>query len=248
MPVDLKKKYGPLSALGWAGVVGGLGVVYYLYRRYQADEAANAAAASAATPAGVGSTVPGSEAVTGSEGASPVWSSLEQWEGAAIAAMTAAVPGYSSAAAFNDVTDWINGSCVSSQGYSAISAAISNSTVGLPPGVNAPPLTVCSTATSGSSASGTYTPPAGEALVGPGYEVPNSTAAIQDSTGNWFSPILNATQANALLTAGEQLFYQPQPGQFVALAPGQSYAGFPVYSKLPYAPAPNASTTATTSS
>ena len=46
-PDFLQRRFGPLSFLGWVGVLSGVGVVYYLYTRYAADKAA--AATTAAT-------------------------------------------------------------------------------------------------------------------------------------------------------------------------------------------------------
>ena len=250
MPLDLKKKHGPLSTGGWIGVAAGTVGVWYLYRRYQASKAASAAAASTATPALVGSTVPGSESpVTSTAGSSPVWSSFEQWEQALLSEVAGSTPGYSSAAALNDITDWINGSCVSAQGYSAIGNALNNPSIGLPPGFGSsvPPLTVCATAATSAPPPSTSTAPQS-----PAPTATSPTAGAPSGPGN--PPNLPASIAAAMTTAGEVLggapvydaaynewlFFTNKGGIFNIAPNGQvgavfngSYEGLPAQDKGP---------------
>jgi hypothetical protein len=207
VPVDLKKKYGPLSAVGWGGVILGLGVVYYLYRRYEADAATNAA--NAANTLTGGSTIPaGEEAVTSTSGSTPVWSSFQQWEQALLSAVTSAAPAtYSATDALNDITDWLNGSCVSQEGYSAIGTALNNPSIGLPPGygTNLPALSVCSTGSTTTTSTGTGSS-SGSSSSGSTGTTPTTTTpapVVSNSPGN--PPNLPAAIAAAMTQAGEVL-------------------------------------------
>ena len=198
MPLDLQKKAGPLSRGAWVGVGAATLIAWYVYKRYQADAAANAANASTATTGGT--TIPGSEAVTSTAGSTPVWSSYAQWQQAAISAMANSIPGYSATDAFNDLADWINGSCVSSQGYTAIGNVLNNTGVGLPPGfgTSLPPLTACATATTtttanGSGSSGSTATTASGSVVpaSAGQQVPAGTAGASEwgsGTGIFYIP------------------------------------------------------------
>lgn len=128
----------------YAGVgVGGLAVIY-LYKRYKA----NSSAVAANTAAGLvgGTTIPAASTGTLST-ASPL-TTFALWEQAAIAAMTSST--YSASQALNDIGSWINGTCVSQAGFTAIGNFIE--TGGLPPGFSTglPSLSVCpSTGTGG---------------------------------------------------------------------------------------------------
>lgn len=149
MPLDLKKKAGPLSRGAWVGVGGATFLLYFLFKRYEASKSASAVTASNALLGGNTIPTPGEGSSSGSGGSGPAttgFSDLGSWEQAAVNA--AVGPNYGSAAALNDITAWINGQCVTSQGYNAISSLIGNQAIGLPPGFGSslPPVTVCSNA------------------------------------------------------------------------------------------------------
>ena len=152
----LKKRIGPLSVGGWAASLGGALVLYILLRRYEASKAASSAAAGGGTGADVltaGGTVPTSLSQTGTTGGAP-FSSYAGWLTAALAQMTSS-SGLDAGTALNAINDWLNGQCVSQQGYTAITSAIASESIGLPPGwgTNLPNLTVCTQGTG--SAGGT---------------------------------------------------------------------------------------------
>jgi hypothetical protein len=207
VPVDLKKKYGPLSAVGWGAVAAGTLGAFILYRRYEADKASSSAAASDALEGG--STIPaGESSVTSSAGTSPVWSSFEQWEQALLSEISSSTPGYSSSAALNDIQDWINGQCVSAQGYSAIGDALNNPSIGLPPGfgTSLPPLTVCNTAlTSPISTAPVTTATTSTATTSPAPATTATTPAPAAPSGPGNPPNLPAAIAAAMTQAGEVL-------------------------------------------
>lgn len=145
------KKHGPLTAVGWAAVAGGVVISYILLKRYEADKAATNAATSTAADAGSESPEPIDEAnpnAPTSQTSQPVsFSTVQGWIAAMLPIMSppGGGGGYDTAAAYNDVTSWINGNCVTAAGYSAISTAITQ--VGLPPGFDPGPLSVCSSST-----------------------------------------------------------------------------------------------------
>lgn len=141
-----KKKIGGLSPVTW-GVIGiGSIATYYLWTRYRSAQNANALSG--------GTTIP-QPTTSGTTTTGP--QTLAEWFQAAISAMTTVK--YGPSAALNDLNAWLNGNCVSSDGYSAIGNIIS--TIGLPPGYNGvtPTLSICSNGNTGGGSS-TNTPPA----------------------------------------------------------------------------------------
>jgi hypothetical protein len=133
----LKKKIGPLTTGGWlaaGGAIGAVVLVYRYYKNYEANAAANAAATTATTPT---DTTPTSTGATGPA----TYSSVNDWLAAVVAALTA--NGVTGADALDWASKWLNGTCVTSKGYNALSSIIA--TVGLPPGYGAstPTLTAC---------------------------------------------------------------------------------------------------------
>lgn len=151
----LGKKLGPLKVWQWVAAAGGtfLGVRWWRNR-----QAANAAASSTGTTAGL----PGAFSTTtnGSSSTTPA-AAPTTWQGWLQQALDnfQGSPSYSQAAFYNDALAWINGSCVTQTGYSALSNALA--TLGIPPGFGSalPALTVCSTSTT--PPGGTTTPPGG---------------------------------------------------------------------------------------
>lgn len=198
----------------YAGVgVGGLAVLY-LYKRYQANKSAVAANTSAGL---VGGTSIPAATSAGTSTASPL-TTLAEWTQAALAQMTGT--GYSPSQALNDITAWVNGSCVSQAGYSAIGNFVQ--TAGLPPGFGnsgAPTLSVCASTGGGTGGGGT----------GGG----GSPAAV----GNPFG--LSAGQGNGSPITYQGQTYQPYVGPSggtgtpVALG-GQGMSGIPVGSIAGY--------------
>lgn len=87
-------------------------------------------------------------------------------------------------------------------------------------------------ADSGNGSSATYSAPAGDVLHGAGYSVAGSSAPIVGRDSNTYAPIMNLQQLEAITGAGQPVYFQPQAGQFVPLAKGQSIAGTPVYSQV----------------
>ena len=134
-PDFLKRKFGPLSFLGWVGVLAGCGVVYYLYSRYEADKTASTAAASPGTGSDTGDT--GTSGTTDTITAG-TYATTSSWLTAAVEALIG--NNVDGADAYNWANDFINGHCVSSKGYSALSTIIGS--VGSPPGVSTT-LSVC---------------------------------------------------------------------------------------------------------
>lgn len=143
----LTKKLGPQPR--WAWVAEGL-AAFLLYRFYKARRASSGLTSLTATPLTGGSTIPAGQSSGSSASGTPAYSTLSAWITAALAEV-ATTPGYSNTAALNDLTSWLNGSCVSAAGFTAIGNAIMS--IGLPPGFSTPPtLSVCPS--SGSSNSG----------------------------------------------------------------------------------------------
>ncbi len=204
-----KKKYGPLTAVGWVAVLGGSILAYVLYKRYEANAAANAANATTG-----GSTIPNPTATTTTTGGqgtvAGAFSSFTAWEQAAIAAATQAVPGYSAAQAYNDITDWVNGSCVSSSGYTALSAVINSPSVGLPQGfgTSLPTLSVCPQASTAPPPATTTTAEPPTAITPPASGP--TVVAPPPSTAIGPAPNLPAAIAAAMTNAGEVLGGAPQ--------------------------------------
>jgi len=238
-----KKKVGGLSPLMWGGVAvtGVIGI--YLYRRMRASQAASA---NSGLPVGSGVTIPAGTA-GGTTTGLQVFSTTAAWMQAAIAAMTGT--GYSAAQAFNDLTAWTGGQCVSAAGYKAIGNIIE--TIGLPPGgQGTPTLTVCASSTppptggTGGKGGGGYgtggpgtpgggpTPPAGSGA---------STGALASTIWNGFvynlyQPTAGMTEQafassiypNATPAAALAVFRQYAPN-WTALPASANYAGTPVY-------------------
>jgi hypothetical protein len=148
------KKLGPQPRWLWAAE--GIGA-FLVYRYIKARRAAASSGLTTltATPLTGGSTIPtdvGQPTATG-----PTYSTLAQWEEAALAAIPGA--GYSATSALNDLSSWLNGSCVSAAGYNAIGNFIQ--TNGLPPGFSTalPTLSVCPSSSGSSSGSNPSPPP-----------------------------------------------------------------------------------------
>jgi hypothetical protein len=134
----LTKKLGPQPRWVWGAELVG---AFVLYRYIKARRAASSGLTTiTATPLTGGSTIPTD--VGGPTQTGPTFSSLAQWEQAALGSMPGV--GYSPTQALNDLGAWLNGSCVSAAGYTAIGNAIA--TQGLPPGFSTalPTLSVCS--------------------------------------------------------------------------------------------------------
>lgn len=150
MPPEQKKakgkRLGGLPLWAWGLSLGGAVGLYLLYRRYEANSAANAAlAAQTAGGQSPGETVAqvpttGSTANSGGSSASTAPATLSAWEQAALSAMTSA--GLDAGDAYNAVSDFISGNCVSSAAFTGLSGALSS--LGLPPGMTSfQPLSVC---------------------------------------------------------------------------------------------------------
>jgi hypothetical protein len=169
----LKKKLGPLPYWGWAAVGG---ATYLIYRYIKAR---NAAAAAAAASGITGGNLPAS--VIGNPltpaGTTPTttgagnFASTAAWVQAALTYLTS--NGLDAADAYNGITSWLNGSCVSEKAYNGIAAALDSSTVGLPPGYSVPPtLYVCPSVAqapaSGGAPPASTPPPAPSAPLFPG--------------------------------------------------------------------------------
>lgn len=134
---ETEKPKGKLKPWQYAAALGGAVVVYVVYKRMKNTSAA--AADSGTTDA---NTLPGANTTTtGTTSTTTLPATLADWEQAVLSAATG--PNYSPSAALNDITSWLSGQCVSSQGFSALGSAVE--TLGLPPGYNTgvSPLTVC---------------------------------------------------------------------------------------------------------
>jgi hypothetical protein len=189
--------------------------MYVLYARYRADAAANATTATTG-----GTTIPsGTDESSGSSTNSPT--TLGAWEADALGMMTG--PYYTSAQAFNDITQWLSGQPVSAQGFAAIGNAID--TLGLPPGIGSlPPLTIANNVPTGVSS----------VLSGSGFLPPGATATTPDtgtltavdSAGNVYTWITPAQLAG--LATGTPQYTQIAPGAFAPLT-GTEAPNTPVY-------------------
>lgn len=150
----LTKKLGPQPRWAWA--VEGFASLYLVawYRRRKAA-ASTGLSTVTATPLTGGDTIPTD--VGGSLTTGPTYSSLASWVAAAIGQITG--PGYNASQAYNDLTAWMNGSCVSAAGYTAIGNFID--TNGLPPGYSTslPTLSVCQSASTGTTTTTTTSTP-----------------------------------------------------------------------------------------
>jgi hypothetical protein len=172
-----RKRYGPFTVVGWAGIAGGTVAVYLIYKRYRAGQSSAAQAALSG-----GSTIPAGTATTSPAGTS--LTSWAAWEEAAVAMMIGAK--YSPTQALNDLQNWIQGGCVSSTGYNAIGQAIA--TLGVPPGLGTslPTLVACPTnqqqpSPGGTGVAPTPTPTGGP--VGPPPALPAALASAMKGNG-----------------------------------------------------------------
>lgn len=154
MPLDLKKKLGPLSRGAWLGVGGGIGLAYILWRRHTAAAADTTPLPNESTSGGT--SIPGGESSTTG---GVTYSTYADWLQAAISAATQ--QGLSYADAYNGINTWLNGGCVGQNVYNAISYSLQS--VGLPTGYSSsgafPALTVCPTPVDGGSGQDKTTPP-----------------------------------------------------------------------------------------
>jgi len=150
MAASMKKKYGPLSAGSWIAVGGAaLGVAYFIRSRSKSS----AAAAATGIPGGnlpLGM-IPSGTTIASTVSTGSQFGSLQEWQTALYNALLK-TPTYqgnpnAGAGAFNAVSRWSNGQCVGKNQYNALSAVLP--TIGLPPGFNAPPLTICTNAQGG---------------------------------------------------------------------------------------------------
>jgi hypothetical protein len=197
----LKKKVGGQPVWAWAAE--GVGV-FVIYRWWSGRNAAAAGLGTTSGPGTGGSGDTGTGSTTGTTGPTD-WAS---WLAAALDAGTY-TSSYSKGQFYNDLTNWINGSCVSPAGFNAITGAIGS--LGAPPGFGVTPaVNVCpQTSTTGTqTATGAPTPSRG---------VPSI-----------FTPISSGTVAEELLAKGyyivrfgNGLYYNP--GQKPVAGKGGSY-------------------------
>jgi hypothetical protein len=142
-PDFLQRRFGPLSFLGWMGVLAGTGLVYYIYKRYQADQttAATTAATTTSQPIDTANTGTGTTSGTAPTASTTTYPDVGSWLDAVITGLEG--QGVDGATAYNAGLSWINGNCVSSKVYTALGQVIP--TVGLPPGYGSasPVLSVC---------------------------------------------------------------------------------------------------------
>lgn len=139
----LKKKYGPLPVWGW----GMAAVGTYVFYRYLKSRSA-ASASSLASGLTGGTTIPsaGTGPTPTVPGGAGTFATTAAWEQALLTFLTG--NGLTPAEAYAAVTAFLAGNCVSQAAYNGISAALTSSSVGLPPGFEAPPtLTVCAGST-----------------------------------------------------------------------------------------------------
>jgi hypothetical protein len=233
----LKKKVGPLPI--WAYPVLG-GGAFLIYRFIKSREASSAAAAGTATSGGTD--IPAGQS-TSSSTTLPTFSSLSDWEQAAISAMSSGT--LSPADALNGLTDWINGQCVSADQFKGISQIISS--VGLPPGFSTVPvLSVCGSATAANTTAPAPTPTAApatatgaEGLSGSGYGVPGGIANILDyvlgNDGHSYQYVQSPAQLGALQSSGVTTFYQSAENVFTPITAQNSPSlatGTPVFTQV----------------
>ena len=64
-----------------------------------------------------------------------------------------------------------------------------------------------------------YTPPIGEKVQGLGYQPTQGLSSVVGVGNNTFSQIANAPARNALIAAGQTVYYQPAPGIFMPYNP-----------------------------
>lgn len=64
-----------------------------------------------------------------------------------------------------------------------------------------------------------YTPPPNETVHGLGYQPASGLSSVVGPGGTTYSQIANAKARNALLAAGQKVYYQPAPGIFMPFNP-----------------------------
>lgn len=201
-PDFLQRRFGPLSFLGWVGVLSGVGVVYYLYTRYAADKAAAATTAATTTSSPISST--GATSGSGTTSLAGTFADTQSWLAAAVSAMVAG--GLDGADAYNTGQSFINGACVSTAGYQALSSIMAS--IGAPPGVSST-LSVCADtpSTTTTTPSTTTTTPI--------------TSAVSNSNAN-AATLTSTTQAATALT----IPYNASVGTPNPISAVQSGSGF----------------------
>ena len=81
-----------------------------------------------------------------------------------------------------------------------------------------------------------YTPPPNETVKGLGYEPGSGLSSVVGSNGTTYSQIANAKARNALLAAGQKVYYQPAPGIFMAYNPAtMNKTDTPTFAAVPAA-------------
>ena len=117
----ISKKLGPLPYWGW----GLVGVGTFLVYRYLKDRSAANSALTASGTTG-GTTIPAGalQSATTSATGQGTFSSTSSWVQAALDYLT--TNGLNGGDAFNGITAYLNGNCVSQQVYNGLSAAFTN--------------------------------------------------------------------------------------------------------------------------
>ena len=226
--IDLKKKYGPLTGTGWLLTGGGVAAAWYIYSKIKAGSAASAAAPSSVLTGS--NSIPGGNTVTSATPNGATYSTLSEWENAAIAAMTGS--GVAATDAYNNLQAWMGGSCVDSASYSALGSVISSQ--GLPPGFGStmPILTICpsTTSVSGSSSSGS------------GSGGTTSSGSSGSTTPSAPTPTASSNPVTNLVQAVSQTTGLPMPGFMVNPSTGQTMtagSGYTQPTQTSNASAPN---------
>jgi hypothetical protein len=79
-----------------------------------------------------------------------------------------------------------------------------------------------------------YVIPSGLVEQGDGYVVPGSAGLVeQDANGNTYTYIRTAAEAKAARESGEQVFFQPTPGQFAPSKGKKLAKGTPQFVRIP---------------
>lgn len=164
----ISKRLGPLPV--WAYPAIGVGA-FIIYRYLKARSAASAALAASGTTGGT--TIPPAGQITGTPSSGTTFSSVADWEQAALQYLTTS-SGLTGGQAFNAISDWLNGNCVSQAAYNGLSSAIANSSIGLPPGygTSLPTLTVCATHKKSTGGGGGTSSGGGGPVAGPAKQTP----------------------------------------------------------------------------
>lgn len=196
MANPLTKEAAGQPVWAWAAEVVGALVVFRWYRSRRAAAGAAAALGTTSGPAAGGGA--GSGLSSASMSAAPA--NLQAWINSALGGMTGV--GYGPTQAFNDITQWLSGGCVSSAGFNALGNAIVS--LGTPPGyTSAPAITVCQTnpgqGTSGSGSTSTPAPVFAEPgpPSNPSIPMPTPAGPGQPAMSNHPSQILSGTQVPA---------------------------------------------------